>query len=180
MIHESQTVMLKQRALKPVDIVVGLQLMLIPGATFKNLAASIGLSTGEAFNSVRRLGESKLLQPTERRPVQEILVRFLIAGVPYSFPPVFGPTVRGIPTALSGPLLRDRVESSEPMVWAHPDGDVRGRELVPLYRGASELPAKNSALYGLLTLVDALRVGQSRERQLAEEVLRERLTPGSA
>jgi hypothetical protein len=39
---------------------------------------------------------------------------------------------------------------------------------------------RNSALYDLLALVDALRIGRARERNLAEKELTVRLTPHGA
>jgi hypothetical protein len=40
-----------------------------------------------------------------------------------------------------------------------------------LYAGAPRTAKNNSALYELLTLVDALRIGRARERRLAKAML---------
>ena len=61
------------------------------------------------------------------------------------------------------------------LVWPHPEGEVRGESLEPLYPSAVEAARRDRALYESLALVDALRVGRARERTLAIRLLRERL-----
>lgn len=58
-----------------------------------------------------------------------------------------------------------------PLVWPDPDGDVRGLTLEPLHKAAPKAARRDPRLYELLTLIDALRVGRARERQLAEKAL---------
>jgi hypothetical protein len=52
---------------------------------------------------------------------------------------------------------------------------VRGVALYPLYPSVPEAARKNSALYELLALFDALRAGAARERKMASDLLAERL-----
>lgn len=47
--------------------------------------------------------------------------------------------------------------------------------MVPLYEGAPGLVSRSPALYELLALVDAVRVGRARERRIAIELLQEKL-----
>jgi hypothetical protein len=56
-----------------------------------------------------------------------------------------------------------------------PDGDVRGVGLEPLYRAVPKAVRKDPVLYELLALIDALRDGRARERQIAERELSTRL-----
>jgi hypothetical protein len=60
-------------------------------------------------------------------------------------------------------------------VWPHADGLVRGSALLPLYPKLPLAAAKDPALYELLALFDALRIGQAREREIARKLLEERL-----
>jgi hypothetical protein len=83
-----------------------------------------------------------------------------------------------VPTAHSGPKLNSHFASGsegspveDVLVWPHEDGTVRGVSVTPLYAGAPRTAKKNPALYELLTLVDALRIGQARERRLAKAML---------
>ena len=73
-------------------------------------------------------------------------------------------------------LGKDFVETSElPLVWPHPDGKSRGQSLTPLYRAAPYAALQDERLYELLALVDMLRIGRARERNLAKERLKEEL-----
>ena len=61
-----------------------------------------------------------------------------------------------------------------------PAREGQGPSLSPLHRGASEAALADPALYELLALQDALRVGRTRERTLAQRLLSERLSKSSA
>jgi len=170
----------KQPTLRPSDIVVALQLTIYHSAQFKQLAESTGISAGECHNAVHRLRLSQLLLADERRPSTDALHRFLVHGMPFAFPPILGPAAMGVPTAHSSPAFREIVESPDHFIWAHADGSVRGQSLVPLFPGAPALPVRNRPLYELLAIVDGLRVGTTRVRNIAAEVLASRLAGGRA
>jgi hypothetical protein len=68
------------------------------------------------------------------------------------------------------------MESKEPPpVWPHPEGEVRGLEFSPLYKSAPNAARKDQKLYEWLALIDAVRGGRARERDLAIKELRSRL-----
>jgi hypothetical protein len=167
--------MSKQTTLRPSDIVVACQLALTPSLKFLEIADSTGISAGECHNAVRRLRLSRLLLSGERRPAGEVLHLFLVQGAPFAFPPILGPQTIGTATAQSAPVLRNVVESSDGFVWPDAAGVARGQSLVPLYPGAPSLPDRNEPLYELLAIVDALRVGTTRVRAVASELLADRL-----
>ncbi len=52
---------------------------------------------------------------------------------------------------------------------------MRGYEYSPLYRSVPKAVSRDNALYELLALVDAIRDGRARERELAVKLLTERL-----
>jgi hypothetical protein len=62
-----------------------------------------------------------------------------------------------------------------PPVWPHPEGDQRGFSLMPLYENLPLAAKAFPPLYELLALFDALRMGQAREREIATQLLNERL-----
>jgi len=103
------------------------------------------------------------------------LLEFLTSGVPYAFPAEPGAESRGVPTAFAGPPLAGDLPEASPLVWPAIDGDRRGATIEPLYAAAPATAEGNPALYDLLTLVDAVRVGRARERQRARVLLEERL-----
>lgn len=160
-------------ALKPHDVVVALQLLISPDATFRDLAKNVGLSVGETHNATQRLEIARLILP-DRGPVnRRALLEFLVHGVPYAFPAERGPETRGIPTAHSGPILNEMLESYDQVVWPSARGTTRAPSISPLCPGAIQMPVTNPQLYQWLTVVDALRVGRSRERKLAQNYLSE-------
>jgi hypothetical protein len=170
----------KQATLRPSDVVVACELALSPASQFATLADATGLSAGECHNAVRRLRLARLILSDERRPANEVLLRFLLEGAPFAFPPMIGPDSIGIPTAHSAPAFREHVSSTGGIVWPTADGTARGQSLTPLYPGAVELVSRNRPLYDLLTIIDAARVGTSRIRKIAGDLLAERLKPGAS
>lgn len=97
----------------------------------------------------------------------------MLSGVRYAFPAVRGSIVTGVPTAYSAPALTRIVDARDVVVWpaARALGAVSGFALTPLYPGAPLLPERSPEMYRLVTLVDALRIGDPRTRNAAREQL---------
>jgi hypothetical protein len=121
---------------------------------------------------------ARLFDPWRKVPIQQALLEFLVHGVKYSFPPDRGQPTRGIPTSYAAPPLNSLIAQSDelPPVWPYPEGKVRGVEFSPLYRSVPRAVAKDNALYELLALVDAIRDGRARERELAVKELTARVS----
>ncbi|TVR54002.1 MAG: hypothetical protein EA421_09635 [Gemmatimonadales bacterium] len=170
----------RQPSLRPVDVVVALHLVLRPEDGYETVAELLGIGLGSGHRSVKRLMAARLVLPHRRAVNRQILLDFLIYGVPHAFYAVVGAEAQGVPTAHAGPLLSEHIESAGVIVWPSVEGRSRGESLVPLYEGAAGLVSRAPELYGLLTLVDALRVGRARERRLARELLEARLREGPA
>jgi hypothetical protein len=101
------------------------------------------------------------------------LKEFVLSGAKYSFPPVWGAMSRGVPTGYAAPPLNGIIApSADPVpVWPHAKGSARGLSLVPLYPSVPEAALRDENLYALLTLFDAIRAGQARERNAARDLL---------
>lgn len=54
-------------------------------------------------------------------------------------------------------------------------GHVRGQSVLPLYYTVPQAIDVDKQLYEMLALIDALRVGRAREKNLALEMLRMRI-----
>lgn len=165
-------------ALKPQDVLVALKLVgRSDGWTYASLASELHLSQSEAHEAVRRLAAARLFSPVTNRIVRRSLLEFLIHGVPYAFPAEVGAPTRGVPTAWSAAPLAGRIAHEEGggAVWPSADGTVVGREVSPLYRSVPRAAKVDESLHQLLALVDALRVGRARERNLARVELERRL-----
>lgn len=163
--------MAKQEYLRPHDVTVLLQMAIAPAATFRELAERVGLSLGEAHNAVNRLQLSRLVMFDERSVNLSATLEFLVSGVPYAYPPQIGPPSRGVATAFSATPLAAEFVSDQVIVWPDAKGDTRGYTLIPLSPAAPRVARMNERLYHLLALVDAIRVGQARERKRARQYL---------
>lgn len=169
------------KALKPQDLVVVLKLV---GAqkrrpTYVQLASDLLMSPSEVHASIRRARAAKLLLGPELgdKPNLQALEEFLIHGVKYAFPPEKGAMTRGVPTAHAAEPLREKLTQQEPPpVWPFERGPRRGYAFLPLYKRAPEAALKDRHLYELLALLDAIRGGAARERDLARRELSKRLS----
>jgi len=86
-----------------------------------------------------------------------------------------GAIVRGMPTAHSTAPLNLEISSGEIYVWPFAMGNVRGHGITPLYASVPQAAMEDEQLYELLSLVDALRVGKVREKNLAVQELKHRI-----
>ncbi len=161
---------------------------LAAGSTYAELGEGLAMSASQVFRSAERAEEARLIyrlgrpapghtDQTKFWPIRENLKEFLIHGVKYAFPVHRGGLVRGVPTAHAAPPLSQQIaESSEPPpVWPDPEGTVRGLEFSPLYKNVPAAARRDPKLYELLALVDAIRDGRAREREIAIRELTARI-----
>lgn len=172
----------RQWVLKPLDLAVLFKLVMLrhaPRLPYAALASQMQLSQFEVHASVQRLMAARLLVELndQLKPVMPAVRDFVLHGAGYCYPPVRGEVTIGFPTAYAVSPLREKMLFSNdlPPVWPHPDGEVRGAALMPLYEKLPLVAKADSELYALLALFDALRMGQARERELAGQLLEERL-----
>jgi hypothetical protein len=162
--------------MKPQDIVVLLQIIASKEDWVQaSLAEKLCMSQSEISQSIARSKFSGLLDPTSKKVRTEALHEFLEYGVSYTFPVKPGPMVRGVPTAHSAYPLNELIQSEENFVWPAARGTVRGQAIEPLYPSVPKAIENNPMLYNYLALVDAIRIGRSRERFAAINMLKELL-----
>jgi DNA-binding Lrp family transcriptional regulator len=164
--------------LKPQDIVIALKLCIVKAPkSYAALGKSLGISASEVHAAIRRLTEAGLADPDDKSIHRTKLRDFIVHGVPYAFPVKAKEITRGMPTAWAAPVMVGRIAlSDQPVpVWPDPDGNVRGAAVTPLYGSVVGAATNDRALYDLLALVDAIRLGRARDRNIAEEELAERL-----
>ena len=135
------------------------------------------MSLSEVHAAIKRALAARLYDDLRRMPVKKALEEYLIHGVKYAYPPDRGGPTRGLPTSYAAPPLNRLISSSTdlPPVWPHPEGDTRGIEFSPLHKSAPKAAAKDGALYELMALVDAIRDGRARERELAIGEIQKRM-----
>lgn len=142
-----------------------------------HVAGDLGLSPSQVHASLKRLERSRLIDAQTGRPLLKSVEEFLIHGVKYVFPVQRGEVTRGMPTAYAAPPLNVHIaKNGDPSpVWPDAEGETRGVTLEPLHKVAPKAARKDPVLHELLALIDALRDGRARERQLAEKELSARL-----
>lgn len=170
---------LNPQFLKPQDVLFLLKLVSLKGpeAIFPAVPEALGLSKAEIHNGAKRVRAARLLPLDSWNPLRSNLMEFLVHGVKYVFPARHGSDTIGMPTAYAASPLNGMMTPSgaHPPVWPDPAGSMRGQALYPLYPSAPEAAKRDPLLYELLTLVDAIRIGNVREQKLAESLLKERI-----
>ena len=177
--------------LKPQDIVLALKLVAAGSDSwsFARLGKELSMSTSHAFESALRAQAASLLRissappsPSRGRgvlfePQRSNLKEFLIHGVKYAFPVEHGGVTRGIATAEAAPPLREYFGEAPmlPSVWPYSEGQERGPAFSPLYKNVPQSADRDPRLYALLALVDAIREGRAREREIAIRELSARI-----
>src|SRR5690554_4876185 len=170
----------QNQQMKPQDVLILLKIVSdnSPSWNQKPMAEALGLSQSEVSEAVGRCKYAGLLAPNGKTVIRMALLEFLQYGLRYVFPIQPGAVVRGVPTSHSASPLKEEIQSSEAYVWPYGKGSVRGHSILPLYPSVPEAALKDAKLYELLALVDALRVGRARERELAVKELKKRLELG--
>jgi len=167
--------------LKPQDVLFLLKLVAMGEKhwSFNSLALELGMSPSEVHAAAKRAQQARLAVKKEDSilPNTRNLEEFLLFGIQYVFVPERGELNRGMPTAHAAePLVSEFINDNEPPpVWPDPEGEVRGESFSPLYKSVPKAARNDPGLYELLALVDAVRGGRARERELAKKELRNRL-----
>lgn len=82
-----------------------------------------------------------------------------------------GEITRGISTSYAASSFEGEISlGSDPIpVWPYGEGEERGVALKPLYSSVPESISKHPdpLFYNILTLLDAIRSGRAREKQIA-------------
>src|ERR1700722_6710677 len=165
--------------LRPLDIVVMLKLSLENSERppYLRLANEVHLYQSEVYASVKRASHLVQGPALGDRLNRSSLLEFLLHGIRYALPAEVGSPKRGIPTSYSAPQHRSSIADAGdlPPVWPYADGEVRGYSFVPLHKNVPQAALEDERHYELSALVDALRNGRARERQLADRELTQRL-----
>ena len=143
----------------------------------RNLAEYTGISKSQISLSLNRMTAVGLVKSDRKLHVPKVntqaLLEFIFFGLRYVFPAPKGEIVRGIATSIAAPVLKGKLMSSGdiPPVWSDPKGNTKGIRIEPLHPNIIQAVRLDSRLYAMLALVDAIRIGNPRERNLAHEML---------
>jgi hypothetical protein len=163
--------------MRPHDIVILLKIVTYYKKPWlmKAIAYDLSISASEVSESLNRSMIAKLVSSDKKKVMKKSLLEFLQYGLKYVYPQRPGPIGRGIYTAYSAMPISSEIQSNLPIVWSHPNGQVRGQIIEPLHPSVPNACLKDSKLYELLALSDTLRVGKAREQKLAIAMLNERI-----
>lgn len=170
--------------LKPQDILIVLKLIAMGGRpwSYVLLANELSMSASEINAGVKRCMSANLLVEDfiggkKPKPALKAVEEFLVHGLKYAFVPERGELTRGVPTGYAAEPLKGEILASDepPPVWPYSEGEVRGYSFSPLYRSAPQAALADKRLYELLVLVDAIRGGKAREKEIAVSELHKRL-----
>ncbi|PCH54757.1 MAG: hypothetical protein COC15_05170 [Legionellales bacterium] len=155
------------------------------------LAVQLCMSVSEVHAGIKRLVLSGLLgqvtgvnagRNSNRKhflPIIAACEECLLSAVKFFIPAELGTYTRGIATSYAAPIFKQHIVlGDDPIpVWPSADGKQRGLALEPLYRSVpnslSQYP--DDLFYELLVLVDTIRSGRTRERNIAVKLLKARI-----
>ncbi|HSW93405.1 MAG TPA: hypothetical protein VLJ15_03515 [Gammaproteobacteria bacterium] len=170
--------------LKPQDCIILIKLLANPGVDWsqRQLAKALCISLAEINAGIRRLGDAGLLRKDKDNrlfPNINAAEEFLVSGIKFFFPGKPGEYTRGIPTGVAAPIFRGVIAmGNDPIpVWPDAVGDKKGVALKPLHPSVPKSLRENpdSVFYDILVLIDAIRTGRPRERNLATIYLKEKI-----
>lgn len=147
----------------------------------RGLETALGVSKSEVSASINRSLEVGLAvkdrQYGRLRAKRKAVLEFVIHGLKYVFPAKPAELVRGVPTGFDAPVLIGELMSAGEFkyVWPYPKGDVMGQSIKPLFKSVPMAAQQDEQLYRLLALVDAIRLGNPREANLAAKLFEEEL-----
>lgn len=164
--------------MKPQDLLIILKKMTRDGMglSCRGLAASLGMNPSSVSESLERSKKAQLVDRNKKRVNTLALHEFLVHGVQYVFPAEVGRVGRGMPTYVSAsPIKEQLTTTSDTYVWHDVKGSARGQQIEPLYNTVPQAVKEDNELYQLLVIVDTLRMGRVRERELAISELNKRI-----
>jgi len=144
---------------------------------YESLQVDLHLSVSAIHRSLERCVRARFISPS---PFNDIYIlnisEFLIHGIPYTFAIEPGKLTRGIATAHSAPPLNEKIISEKEIyVWPYLKGKLRGQSIEPLMKHVPEIVQHDKSLYEILALIDAIRIGRTREKEIAANLLKEKL-----
>lgn len=165
--------------LRPLDIVILLKIHCKKEQPWSqmSLAKELHISSRSVNEGLKRAAESRLYDPINKKVWPRAMEDLLIHGVKHFIPPHQGAMAKGVPTAWAALPLSAQIISSGSFtpVWPSDEGDVLGVSFEPLHPAVPRAASEDSQLYELLALVDAVRGGRARERNIASEEISRRL-----
>jgi hypothetical protein len=136
------------------------------------MAYEMEISQSEFSESLNRSRYAGLLDDRKQKVMISNFYEFLVYGLRFVFPQRPGEQARGVPTAHSHPVLRKMFLSDNKYIWPDPDSKEIGFVIEPFYSKQTRAVQKDPDLYLILSLIEILRVGKTREVNYAKSELK--------
>ena len=160
--------------LKPIDFTVLVYVVSMGAGTTwtqSQLALGLGVSQSNIHRALKQLHASGLMR--SNKPQRHAFRDVTVHAVRHIYPAVLGPPARGVATAHSTPTIALQIRAEETMVWPLDSASAFGTALEPLHPCVPGAAQRSSRFHELMALIDVIRVGRIRERQLAASRLDE-------
>jgi hypothetical protein len=168
--------------MRPQDVPILLKIISFERASInwkmKDLARELDISPSEISESLNRSNHAHLIDYDKRHVFRLALHEFVVYAIRYVFPQSPGSMTRGMRTAHSAPPINKVIRSDEQYVWPDAEGDTKGQAIEPLYPTLVQASKQDEFLYTALALIDALRVGRAREKEIARIELEKMILRG--
>lgn len=162
--------------IKDQDIIILLMLCLADKTILqKDIADRAKISRAATSIAINRLVDINLLAADRQQVMKRNFMDFLIYGMPYVFPAKLGAVTKGIATHISAEPLKKFFSATQNFVWPYASGKIVGQSIKPIYHSVPDIIGAEVQLYEALTLIDALRIGQAREKKKAISLLKKLL-----
>ncbi|HMI80826.1 MAG TPA: hypothetical protein VK480_03475 [Solirubrobacterales bacterium] len=169
---------------KKADIYVLSGLLVHDGEwSYRSLADRLHVPHAVVQRAFSRTEEAGLYSAFRRGVHLPHFEEFAIHALRFLAPGRLGPLVRGVSAAWAAVPVNGEIHSSgeePPPVWPYAHGHVRGQAFEPLHRAAPVAVEEWPDLGEVLALLDSLRAGDARVRQVAADLLSKKLRDRSA
>jgi len=143
----------------------------------RSLEQDTGISKSQISLSLKRMYDVGLAKPDRKTGLPKTncksLLEFIAYGIQYVFPTKEGEVTRGIATSIAAPVLQGKLMTSGELapIWPYHKGKLKGVSVQPLHENIFDTIKTDDLSYALLALTDAVRLGHSRERRLALDIM---------
>lgn len=140
------------------------------------------MSVGGVHQAVRKGVQAGLLASDSHEVIPHAVEEWFLHGIRFFVPLVRGGRGRGMPTGLSAPPFTEWFPEHSEDVWVWPDaeGTLRGDLIQPVFSSVPFAARQDADLYAWLVVLDVIRGGRARERNLATQWVKERLSSGKS
>lgn len=163
--------------MRPHDIVILLKIVAKGKEQWfmKDIAHELYISQSEVSESLNRSVKAGLIANDKKRILFSAVQEFIFFGIKYVYPQKPGTMLRGVATAHSAMPLAKTIQSNQKFVWPYSEGNERGFAVEPLHPNVPKACLNDDKLYELLALLDAIRLGNVREKKIAMDEIKKRL-----